>query len=244
MCRMLAIIPMLNSRIDSQIVMTFRELASCGMIPPGSKPGHSDGWGMVTWVDGVPTYLGREPKDAMADEKFERASEKIASFDHSSPLLVHLRKASVGLKIVSNTHPFVMGNWAFAHNGTIRKLNLKKSTDSEWFFDCLLKEFEKNSGNMTGAIEEQVRTVHSSYPYTSITFILSNGKETFVYRDCSKNLSYYGMYFTEAKDSVVVCQEKFFPSDWQVVENGQLLKFDSTGNHESLDIATSIVVSS
>ncbi len=243
MCRMLAVIPKSNSRIDPQLVMAFRELASCGMIPPGSKPGHSDGWGIVTWIDGVPTYLGREPKDAMTDEKYERACETISSFDHGAPLLVHLRKASVGLKIVANTHPFVSGNWAFAHNGTIRKLNLKKSTDSEWFFHCLLKEFEANNGDMIRAIEEQVRTVHASYHYTSITFNLSNGKETYVYRDCSKNPSYYGMYYTESRDSVVICQEKFFPSDWQVVANGQLLKFDTSGNHETMDIASSILVS-
>jgi predicted glutamine amidotransferase len=238
---MLAIIPKESRRLDAGLLMAFRELATCGMVPPDSRPGHSDGWGMVTWGNCLPTYLGREPNGAMGDEKYKLAVMKITALSKGSPVLVHLRKASVGLKIVDNTHPFVRGHWAFAHNGTIRKLNLKRSTDSEWFFDCLMKEFDRNGEDMVRAIQDQVKTVRATYPYTSITFMLSNGNETFVYRDCSKNPSYYGMYFTELRDSLVICQEKFFSSDWQEVSNGELLKFDVSGNHASLAVSGPIV---
>lgn len=244
MCRMLAIIPRNGSRVNPELVTAFRKLATCGMVTPGSKPGHSDGWGIVTWINAVPTYLGREPKDAMKDEKYELACKRIAELEQSSPLVVHLRKASVGLKVVSNTHPFVNSDWAFAHNGTIRKLNVKKSTDSEWFFECLMREYKRFKGDMVRAIQEQVIAVHAAYPYTSMTFILSNGKETYVYRDCSKNPSYYGMYFAEVNNLLVVCQERFFESSWQEVPNGQLLQIDSAGNHKIVSLVSSIPASS
>src|SRR5487761_796697 len=231
MCRMLAIIPKRDSKVDSEIVRSFKSLASRGMIPPGSKPGHSDGWGIVSWVGNNPTYLGREPADASKDKKYDEACEKLDDLELNSPVLVHLRKASVGLKIKENTHPFVFRDWAFAHNGTIRKLNLKVTTDSQWFFECLMREYQRNNQSMIRAIQEQVAGVHGIYPYTSMTFILSNGREVYAYRDCTKNPKYYGMYFTSTRDSFVICQEKFFDSDWQELGNGKLMTVDSELNY-------------
>jgi predicted glutamine amidotransferase len=228
---MLAVLPKKGSKVNSRLVRSFRGLASCGMIPPGSKPGHPDGWGMISWIDDVPVYLGREPTNAIKDSRYDQACKKIDELELESPILVHLRKASVGLKVRENTHPFVNQDWAFAHNGTIRKLNLKVSTDSEWFFEALMREYKRNNEDMFRAIQEQVSTVHGVYPYTSITFILSNGKDIYAYRDCTKNSKYYGMFFTKTEDSFVLCQEKFFDSDWKELGNGELVKVGSDLNY-------------
>jgi predicted glutamine amidotransferase len=227
---MLAIVPKNASVVDSKLVRSFKALASCGSVPPGSTSGHSDGWGIVSWTNGSPIYLGREPADAWKDAKYDEACEKIDRLKLTSPVIVHLRKASVGLKIRENTHPFVIGDWAFAHNGTIRKLNLKVTTDSQWFFESLIGEYGRNNHNMFRAIQEQVNTVHEIYPYTSITFILSNGKEFYAYRDYTKYPKYYGMYFTSIKGSIVLCQEKFFDSNWQELANGELIHIDPKRN--------------
>jgi predicted glutamine amidotransferase len=226
---MLAIIPNGSSTVDSAHVLSFKSLASCGMIPPGTSPGHSDGWGIVGWPNSQPVYLGREPTDAWKDGKYDHACEKIDELRLRSAILVHLRKASVGLKIRDNTHPFIIGDWAFAHNGTIRKLNLKVTTDSQWFFESLMQEYKRNNKDMFRAIQKQVAMVREVYPYTSITFILSNGKEVYGYRDCTKNEKYYGMYFTRTKNSIVLCQEKFFDSNWKEIGNGELIHVDSEG---------------
>ena len=238
---MLAVFPKEGHRVNSRLVMSFRNLASCGMTPPNSKPGHSDGWGMVTWIDDAPVYLGREPTDAFRDEKYAMACEKLKQLHQSSPVLVHLRKASVGLKVQKNTHPFLVHDWAFAHNGTIRKLGLKFTTDSQWFFESLMKIYEKNE-DMTQSIQEQVHAVRETYPYSSITFVLSNGKVLYAYRDCTKYYDYYGMYFTQTDNAIVLCQEKFFDSDWKALGNGELLKINPGLNYSLIRVTEPVAL--
>ncbi|MHB1909010.1 MAG: class II glutamine amidotransferase [Nitrososphaerales archaeon] len=219
---MLAIFPENNTVVDASIVRSFRNLASCGMTPPSSKPGHSDGWGVLSWLNGTPNYLGREPTDATSDPRYEEACKGIEKSKTCSPIIAHLRKASVGLKIRENTHPFVFKEWGFAHNGTIRKLNMKTTTDSQWFFECLMKEYELGR-DMLGAITKLVKHVQDVYDYTSITFVLSNGYTMYIYRDCRKSPKYYGMFFTEKGNQFVASQEKFFDSNWTELRNGELL---------------------
>jgi predicted glutamine amidotransferase len=107
---MVAIIPYNSSKVNSEFVRSFKSLARFGMIPPGSMAGHSNDWGILSWINGSPIYLGREPTDAWRDKKYDRACDWIDELGLKSPLLVHLRKASVGLKIKINTHPFVIQN--------------------------------------------------------------------------------------------------------------------------------------
>src|ERR1700730_12938644 len=111
-------------------------------------------------------YLGREPTNAFEDPKCEEACITGFSSELNSPLIAHLRKASVGLKVKENTHPFVNGEWAFAHNGTIRKLNLRYTTDSLWFFQGLLNEYEHHGGDFTSSIQRSAESVHQIFPYT------------------------------------------------------------------------------
>jgi predicted glutamine amidotransferase len=238
---MLAIVPKPNNVVDFGILREFRKLASCGMVPPGSAEGHGDGWGIVVWKEGLPIYLGRQPKDAFDDPHFEKACVEGEKLKVNSPLMAHLRKASVGLKTAQNTHPFTSDEWAFAHNGTIRKLNLKYTTDSEWFFKCLMKDFA-DSGNIIDSIARQVEAVRQSFRYTSITFLLSNGKRTYAYRDCSRNENYYTLYYAETPSSFFVAQEKFFQSNWKELGNGKLLILEPESQPRLLEIAEPIAV--
>ena len=126
---------------------------------------------------------------------------------------------------MENTHPFTVGEWAFAHNGTIRKLNLHDQTDSEWFFLSLMNEFAKNrSSNVVELIKQRVATVRSLYNYSSITFLLSNGKTMYAYRDYTGHEDYYTLFYTKTNDATIVCQEKLFDSRWTGLENRQLLE--------------------
>jgi predicted glutamine amidotransferase len=228
--------PEANSAIDFHIVRSFRKLASSGMVSPGSRPGHADGWGIVGWKNGLPTYLGREPTNAFEDPKFEEACITGFSSELNSPLIAHLRKASVGLKVKENTHPFVNGEWAFAHNGTIRKLNLRYTTDSLWFFQGLLNEYEHHGGDFTSSIQRSAESVHQIFPYTSLTFLISNGRTLYAYRDSSRNAEYYAIYYTRMTHSMVVAQEKFFDADWRELPNHSLLSIDSDLHSEVLEV--------
>lgn len=226
---MLAVMPKKGSFVDADLVRSFRKLASCGLVKPGRKPGHSDGWGIVAWKEGSPFYLAREPSDAWTDPKYERTCNVIEESKISSPLIVHLRKASIGSKTVENTHPFVIDDWAFAHNGTIRKQNLRVKTDSQWFFESLMKERKLSNGDLMMALRKQIDSVRKAFRYSSLTFLLSNGEDFFAYRDCSDDENYYSMFFTETRNSIILCQERFFDSNWSELGNGGLLKVGNGG---------------
>ena len=99
MCRLLGIVPAPGKVLDFSIVRSFRNLAVCGKVCEGSGQGHGDGWGIVGWKNGKPIYLGREPANAFSDPIYEDACLRGESDQLSSPLIAHLRKASVGLKV-------------------------------------------------------------------------------------------------------------------------------------------------
>jgi predicted glutamine amidotransferase len=228
MCRMFAVIPRHGSLLQSNRLREFRQLSVRGNVRAGASPGHHDGWGVVIWLSGHPTYLAREPTDAATDPKFDQVCAQIDNMKVSSQLIAHLRKASSGSISKQNTHPFVAGQWAFARNGTISKHGLHTKTDSQWFFEELLHRASEEK-NITKAIRDQVKAIHDQYKYTSITFLLSDGKDLYAYRDFADYSYYYTMYFTVLDDLIMVSQEEFFDSDWQEVENNQLLHASDSG---------------
>lgn len=75
---------------------------------------HKDGWGIAYWDRG-----GRLCRDRAAERASESAaySEAVRAAWTDAGML-HLRRASKGLALtLANTHPFVDGDVAFAHNG-------------------------------------------------------------------------------------------------------------------------------
>lgn len=239
---MVGIVPGENGVIDVEILRSFRKLASQGRVLPGSRAGHADGWGIVIWEDSMPEYLAREPADASLDPKYDSALDSLTEQgtrngkNKTQVLLAHLRKASSGATHVrENTHPFVFKEWAFAHNGTIRRMNLRDRTDSEWFFQSVMRRLERGSGeSIEDAIASQVRSVQEVYDYSSLTFLLSDGKSLYGYRDCTAHDDYYTLYFRRpGKDEgggVVVSQEKVVlpqGARWEEVPNGRLLRVNA-----------------
>jgi len=111
---------------------------------------HEHGWGVVEYPDGMP-ILNKEAWAAYHGEHFRKAAARV----YSRIVLAHVRKATVGAPDIDNTHPFLFGHWAFAHNGTVpnfdavRELMLDNmdplhrneihgTTDSEHVFHYLL----------------------------------------------------------------------------------------------------------
>lgn len=50
----------------------------------------------------------------------------LSHMPHKGWTIVHLRAASHGAKSITNTHPFVAGPWAIAHNGVWSEYNIVK----------------------------------------------------------------------------------------------------------------------
>jgi predicted glutamine amidotransferase len=98
---------------------------------------------------------------------------------------VHLRWATPGLPIIAaNTHPFVHGSMAFAHNGTIHPLHridelvpagwesqLAGTTDSERYFLSIVAHLSE-SEPLPRAVAAVVRRIFEGFSPTSLNAML------------------------------------------------------------------------
>lgn len=123
---------------------------------------HGDGWGMA-WRDADgSTRVVSSPESAAQDREY---AELVRRPLGSSGFL-HLRWATGGLPVTEqNTHPFVHGDYAFAHNGHVSPIadlealltpqsrqELRGDTDSERYFRFLVQCIEEQ-----GDLAEGVR---------------------------------------------------------------------------------------
>ncbi len=75
---------------------------------------HCDGWGIAHRNAADDLVLDRAPEPARDSPAFRAAVQSA----RTGAAILHLRKASVGMaNLVANTHPFIAGDVAFAHNG-------------------------------------------------------------------------------------------------------------------------------
>lgn len=175
MCQLLGVSS--NKEVDIQFSLKeFKER--------GEKNPH--GFGFVFYEDGNPKLI-KEPS-SLKNEDIEKEDYKFKS----KIIIGHVRLASCGGQSHKNTHPFVIKNWSFAHNGTVRKiknLDLKKfkpqgETDSECAFCYLLDKIyeEEDVKKMIRIIEDEALRIKKLGRFN---FLLSNGKYLFVFGDDS-----------------------------------------------------------
>ena len=132
---------------------------------------HSHGWGVATYPasDGAP-QLERQAWAAHHGEHFQRAAARA----YAETAIAHVRRATVGVAALENTHPFVHGRWVFAHNGTVPRFDrvrerllgeiapahralIKGQTDSEHMFRYALTLLE--AGEVAGPRDAVARVV-------------------------------------------------------------------------------------
>lgn len=147
MCRLFGFRSIVQSQVHSSLVG-----AENSFMTLSNK--HPDGWGVAYYIDGSPHVIKSESA-AVNDQLFKRVSGLVAS----QTILAHLRKATLGLVEVANTHPFQYGKWVFAHNGNIKDFEVYRDnllqlipphmkrfilggTDSEILFYIILAELE------------------------------------------------------------------------------------------------------
>lgn len=113
MCRMYMVRSLQPQTIVCQAVsspLALRGQAACDY----KGDTHPDGWGFGWYEAGAPRAQ-RGVGAAFAEDAFAAAAQHIAS----TTALTHVRKASVGVVKAENVHPFLCGQWMFAHNGTV-----------------------------------------------------------------------------------------------------------------------------
>jgi len=147
---------------------------------------HKDGWGMV-WS---PSHVNGE-----LDAPFTEHSTGCAADDpHFAELttgvtsdagFVHLRWATHGLPVVpTNTHPFVHGQLAFAHNGAIHPQErwdailpegwasqMRSTTDSERYFLAIVERLEAGL-SVAEAVASVVHRIFADLLPTSLNAML------------------------------------------------------------------------
>jgi predicted glutamine amidotransferase len=219
----------------NDVLREFRILVDKGNVPRGAPPGHKDGWGITCYADGTLKELRRQPTNAITDELYVTASNEAARIKPKI-LIAHLRKASPGIGIsLENTQPLRRDSWSFAHNGTVWSPSFRRKngqSDSIVFFEKLLESIQSksDSGKMHERIANSVMQLRKSIldnpdsngkTYTSITFILSDGKSLYVLRDFNEEQdeNYYTMYYLQSTDCVLFCQQQITPGDWKSLDN-------------------------
>lgn len=77
---------------------------------------HADGWGMAWWEgDELRVHTSHLPAHSSPD--YAAVVREV----HTDAALLHLRWATPGIAVAAgNTHPFVVDDWAFGHNGAVR----------------------------------------------------------------------------------------------------------------------------
>lgn len=133
--------------------------------PPDFRP---DAWGIGFYQGGEVLHKKRPKLDPGPIDW-----ESVARGVSSDCVLIHFRQATVGDFRADNTHPFRMGQWLFAHNGTVERFtairerllesmpdflrrNIRGSTDSEHVFHVVLS-FLHDAGQLEAPdVDEKV----------------------------------------------------------------------------------------
>ncbi len=132
---------------------------------------HSHGWGVATYPESEEApELERQAWAAHHGEHFQRAAARA----YAETVIAHVRRATVGVAALENTHPFMHGRWVFAHNGTVPRFDavrerllgeiapahralIKGQTDSEHLFRYALTLLE--AGEAAGPRDAVSRVV-------------------------------------------------------------------------------------
>jgi glutamine amidotransferase len=149
MCRLYALHANEPTRVECSLVKAQNALMRQSQ---GDSEGlmHGHGWGVADYDDGLP-MVEKQTWAAFDGEHFTKKAARV----YARTVVAHVRRATVGVPGIENTHPFEHGRWIFAHNGTVpefdrlrprlldatdrlHRTEIHGSTDSEHVFRYLL----------------------------------------------------------------------------------------------------------
>jgi len=212
MCRLLGVV--FREEFPTETLSELRILSEIGRVAGEERRGHRDGWGIATFQDGRPYYVGRSTKPAYSDPSYNRAIDAVSRIPPPNILIAHVRAASSGGVTLENTHPFIVDGLVVAHNGTVTGLpkdargRTKGQTDSE-LIAILVADRMKKNGSLASAVKWVVKEEIDKRTFTAAVIVASDGRTLVGYRDYSspERAWYYGLKIARCEDSVVLLQE-------------------------------------
>ncbi|MCM8832236.1 MAG: class II glutamine amidotransferase [Candidatus Omnitrophica bacterium] len=176
MCQILGVSS--NKRVDIQF--SLKEFKKRGEENP-------HGFGFVFYNENNDPKLIKNPS-SLKNESIEEKKYKFKS----KIIIGHVRLASCGKVSHENTHPFLIKNWSFAHNGTVRevknwqlnKFKPKGETDSEYAF-CYLLDKIYNIAEIDEVADILKREALMICKLGRFNFLLSDGEYLYAYGDDS-----------------------------------------------------------
>lgn len=113
MCRLYALRANEPTRVECSLVHAQNALMAQSA---GDTEGlvHGHGWGVADYTDGLP-MVEKQVWAAYDGEHFAKKAARV----YAHTVVAHVRRATVGIPAIENTHPFAHGRWIFVHNGTV-----------------------------------------------------------------------------------------------------------------------------
>jgi predicted glutamine amidotransferase len=143
---------------------------------------HGDGWG-IAHVG----HAGQDPEvEVSAGSALDDPAFVAATCDlRSAASVVHLRWATSGIAVQpQNSHPFLSGRIAMAHNGSIKPValldalldpsiaaTLAGTTDSERYF-ALIRQHRPHAPGLAEAVRRAVAQLRELYPEASLNALV------------------------------------------------------------------------
>lgn len=188
---------------------------------------HADGWG-VAMRTGDDWQIDRGTACAAVCERYATFADR-----ETQLLIAHVRKRTVGVTSIANTHPFRRGDFVFAHNGTVtavaaliarssaaRLAEIEGETDSERLFAFVLTRID-DTGDVARGIAIAVAELHALGDIGSASFLLSCGARLYAHRSGRE-------LFTLARPSAtLIASERLTDEAWVEVPERAVVMIDA-----------------
>ena len=193
----------------------FADLATQGMCPIGApdERGHKDGWGLACFQDGALKVYMRDAGPAAGASKYYGSAWKIAKLNAE-------RAAGHSLIVERNG-----ATWAFQHNGSlVADSGESGKVDSQILFDMILSSLRGPShedvAKATTVARDLAIAKHGGF--TSLNFMLSDGRALHFYRDFQTNGQYYTLYLDNFGEMIIAASEPILNMKAEPIPRGVL----------------------
>jgi predicted glutamine amidotransferase len=191
------------------------------------RPGgnHPDGWGIAFRQKGD-TRLVRSGESASADPSLDAVEGSTDRF------LGHVRYADNTETVnARNSHPFLLGGIALAHNGTIKgrigkEAEFRMVSDTLVFLERLVDGWKDRT--LTGLCEALSRLLGDAElvgAYSAANMLILSGEAVFALRKYRKDEDYYTLFLRAESGMVLAASEPLDDSPaWRKLANGELVE--------------------